>query len=88
MQVQLTISQAAKYVGESTNTRSPHVSCVRRWIQRGARGTKLRATRVGGRYYVDRKDLVAFLNATPSKPEGASQASQAISELLGCAWGK
>ena len=86
----LTVAQAAKLVGEITQQRSPHVSCIRRWILRGARGNKLPATQAGGRFFIERVDLIRFLQQpATSKPAARPQSATdaAISGLLGTAWG-
>jgi len=83
----LSINEAAKAVGGITGGRSPHQSCIRRWILRGARGHKLAATLVGGRYFVSRIDLIKFLNAPPAPPDRPSQSAAAISGILGKPWG-
>lgn len=36
-------------------------SCISRWIHHGVGGHKLRATRVGGRLFIDPRDLEAFV---------------------------
>ena len=50
----------------STNGRALHVSTIHRWARRGVRGVRLRATRVGGRWFVEPqafRDFVAALTA-------------------------
>ena len=80
----LSVSQAARAVGEITGVRKPHQSVIRRWITRGVRGNKLAARQVGGKYYVERLALIKFLSAKPTK--NATQdntASLAINAMLG-----
>lgn len=52
----LTIAQVASGLPCSVTP-----SCISRWIHHGVGGRKLRATKVGGRLYVDSADLEAFI---------------------------
>jgi excisionase family DNA binding protein len=42
------------------------MATIYRWIRRGARGVKLQAARVGGRYFFKRSDVEQFLNSVNS----------------------
>ena len=80
----LSVSQAARVVGEITGAKSPHQSVIRRWITRGVRGNKLAAQQVGGKYYVDRLALIKFLSAQPNTDAAQNNnAELAINAMLG-----
>lgn len=48
----------------------PHVASVWRWIHRGSHGIRLRAVKIGGRRYVSKADLNAFVAAVTSAADG------------------
>jgi hypothetical protein len=52
----LTMTQAARLL-------RVHVTTAWRWALRGARGRRLRTVLIGGRRWILKTDLVAFLNA-------------------------
>lgn len=80
----LSVSQAAHVVGEITGAKSPHQSVIRRWITRGVRGNKLPGQLVGGKYYVERLDLINFLSAKPNTDAVQNNnAELAINAMLG-----
>ncbi len=80
----LSVSQAARAVGEITGVRKPHQSVIRRWITRGVRGRKLAAQQVGNKYYVERLALIKFLSAKPTKNTTQDNtAALAINAMLG-----
>ena len=80
----LSVSQAARAVGEITGVRKPHQSVIRRWITRGVRGRKLAAQQVGGKYYVERLALIKFLSAKQTKNTTQDNtAALAINAMLG-----
>lgn len=58
----ITFQQAAALITEMTGARSPHVSTLYRWALRGVRGYRLRMTRIGGKFWTTKSDLVAFLD--------------------------
>ena len=55
-----------------------HSGTIWRWVLRGVRGHRLRSFHVGGRRYVTRKDLEAFLSAinATGKPDADSRGTQ------------
>lgn len=57
----------------------PTISTIFRWMQRGVRGVRLRGTLIGGRRYVKRDDLDAFLAALNS-PMGTVLPTSAAAE--------
>lgn len=60
----MTVTEAAKRLACTTAT-------VRKWIRDGVDGRRLKAYRLGGRWYVDEPALRAFLegdHSTPSAP--------------------
>ena len=80
----LSVSQAARVVGEITGAKSPHQSVIRRWITRGVRGNKLAAQQVGGKYYVNRLALIKFLSVKPNTDAVQNNnAELAINAMLG-----
>ncbi len=80
----LSVSQAARAVGEITGAPKPHQSVIRRWITKGARGNKLAARQVGGKYYVERLALIKFLSAKPNTDTTQNNnAELAINAMLG-----
>src|SRR5262245_58647379 len=48
------------------NGRHPSLASLRRWAASGIRGKRLRAARVGGRYYTTREWLEQFILTTDS----------------------
>ena len=80
----LSVTQAARAVGEITGVRKPHQSVIRRWIAKGVRGNKLPARQVGGKYYVERLALIKFLSAKPNTDTTQNNnAELAINAMLG-----
>ena len=66
-----------------------HLATVWRWTLSGVRGRRLRAIRVGGRRYVLRRDLEAFLEpddsvtaSVPPTPDRAAAAGKKLDSLL------
>ena len=49
--------------GELARALGKHISTVVRWTQRGVRGRVLRSYLMGGQRYIDREDVLAFLDA-------------------------
>lgn len=75
----LSLSEVAKDVGV-------HVATVWRWVLSGVRGRKLRSVHVGGRRYVLRADLDAFLapaEAAEAEPSASAQAAGKMLDALG-----
>jgi hypothetical protein len=79
----------------STNGRALHVSTIHRWARRGVRGVRLRATRVGGRWFVEPqafRDFIAALTGNgvghvgydlESTPSSNSSAAEQTLDSLG-----
>ncbi len=44
----------------------PHLNTIRRWILKGARGRKLDAKLIGGRWFTTKQALDEFLNTSPN----------------------
>ncbi len=83
----LTVAQAATCVSEITGAKKPHRSVIRRWIAKGVRGTKLKAHRVGNLYYIQRVDLINFLQAPRATQSTPSNATMALAAMLGRQYG-
>ena len=87
----LTVKQAARFIGKMhPDNKPPHVSCIRRWIERGARGNKLPAERVGHRFLIKTSDLIQFIQAKPKDvqhDQHIRNTNLAVSALLGKSWG-
>jgi len=62
-----------------------HINSVRRWVLKGARGRRLPAKMVGGKWFVHRDDLAAFLESSPNdqagRPRKLTVAQQQADEL-------
>lgn len=56
-----------------------HIKTVRRWVLKGLKGRRLRAVRVGGRYYVSKACLHEFLNPVRDKSDTPVSQSRAFS---------
>ncbi len=72
--------------------RKPHVSTIHRWIHSGVKDRRLRARRIGGRWQVERQDLIEFIDP-PGERESRSNpsseaADQAVSQMMGRSYGK
>jgi hypothetical protein len=57
-------------LGELARAMDKHISTVVRWTQRGVRGRVLKSYLLGGRRYIDRKDVLSFLQAINEKEVG------------------
>ena len=84
----LTISDAAKFIGKITGNR-PHTSTVARWMLKG-NPPKLTRHKIGGRLYVNRDELISFMQgATPdSSTHSTNTANTAIGQMLGRPYGQ
>lgn len=60
-----------------------HIASIWRWVLHGVRGHKLPTILIGGRRYVLRQDLEAFLAAGESRPIHQQQAMEARAEAAG-----
>ena len=87
----LTVKQAARFIGKlHEGNKPPHVSCIRRWIERGCRGRKLPAERIGQRFFIKSTDLIQFIQAKPAdvqQDQHVKHTNLAVSALLGKSWG-
>jgi len=58
---------------------NPHVSTLHRWRSIGCRGVKLRAIKIGGRYFLSLDALQEFVAATSANATQAPRLSQSRS---------
>jgi hypothetical protein len=74
---------------EAAQRLNVHVASVWRWVLHGVRGRKLPTVLIGGRRFVLRRDLEAFLDSgsSPSIHEQPPQRGNAAVEGLPDAWG-
>ena len=77
-------------LGKLPLSRRPHVATAHRWASRGVKGVRLNTTKIGGRTYVSREQLDAFLaalnspaGARPAPPSGAAERAGRELERLG-----
>lgn len=79
----LTLREAAKLLPGR-----PHISTIIRWSKRGCSGRVLRVTKVGGRNYVTRQELLRFVResslnvAAHVRPPRSRASSVAASECF------
>ena len=64
----LNVNQAAAAWAEMTQGPRPNRNTLVRWCAYGCRGHRLRGERLGGRWYVTREALAAFLRETNELP--------------------
>lgn len=70
----LTLARAADFVAKTTGVK-PHLNTITRWVQRGVRGHRLRAMRVGRAFVTTKSDvldLLERLNDFPACDSGTS----------------
>lgn len=92
----IAIREIPRYLPARPNGKRVHISACYRWIQRGVRGVKLEALRVGGTMYTSVEALERFglrltdgASGTRTSPESSArkrqvnQASQRLRNLLG-----
>ena len=87
----LTANQAAAAWGRMTKTPRPNRATIVRWCVHGCRGHRLRAERLGGRWFTTQDALAAFLRETNALPDSvvdrsagparAAQVADAIARL-------
>ena len=86
----LPLAAASKLLPKNANGRSPSIQTLRRWSQRGSRGTFLQMTFMGGRAYVTRQALLDFIAqrnsvvvriVSPSPPVAAARATARLKKL-------
>jgi hypothetical protein len=63
----MTFSQAAKRLPNR-----PHLSTLARWVSKGVRGRKLRATILGGRRFISEDSLNQFLSSLNAPDPGTT----------------
>jgi len=64
----INLRTAATLRPSGRNGRPTHVSTVFRWIQRGVRGVRLEAVRIGGSMYTSREALQRFVDRLTASP--------------------
>lgn len=92
----IAIREVPRYLPVRPNGKRVHISACYRWIQRGVRGVRLEAVRIGGTMYTSVEALERFglrlsddTSATPRLPKSSArerevnQASQRLRNLLG-----
>jgi hypothetical protein len=82
----LSLAEVAALLPPGRRGKRPHLSCVLRWITRGAPGpdgkpVRLRAARVGGRWFSSREAVAEFIEAlTPRFDAPAAEAPRPASK--------
>lgn len=82
MGIAMSMERAAAWWADRSSTPRPHRQTLIRWATRGVRGTRLRAERRGGRWFVTDEALVEFhrvLNADEAavgRPAGQVRAAE------------
>ena len=87
----ITMSDSARLFARLTGAPRPHRATMLRWAIKGVRGTRLRAERLGGRWYTTPEaveDFLRLVNTLPSEPTArpagavrAAQVQRAIDDL-------
>ena len=88
----LSLAEVSSILPPGRNGKRPHLSCVLRWITSGAPGpdgqpVRLRAARVGGRWFSSREAVAEFIAAltprlddTPPRPASTPAARRRASQ--------
>jgi hypothetical protein len=82
-----TLAQASRALPRNTNGKSVDIRTLQRWAARGCRGVHLELTRVGGRVFVSREALLAFVrrrsetSAQISNPSPSVASARAAAQL-------
>ena len=87
----MTIAQEHISLREASNLlpSKPHINTLRRWILKGARGRKLDARLIGGRWFTTEASLQEFLDApacptqAPRKLTAAQREATAKARAMG-----
>lgn len=58
----MTVRDAVRWIRDRTG-KKPSVETIHRWMKKGVRGKILPALRLGGVWYVETEDLVAFIES-------------------------
>ncbi len=66
----LPLLQAAKRIPSNRNGKATHVSTVLRWIQKGVKGVRLEATRLGGRWLTSAEAVQRFADRLTAAQSG------------------
>jgi hypothetical protein len=66
----MSMIDAAKWLAAMTGGPRPHAHTVLRWATKGIRGQRLRAERIGGRWFVTPQALAEFHRRINQEPEG------------------
>jgi len=87
----ITMQDSAKLFARITGAPRPHRATMLRWAIKGVKGTRLRAERLGGRWYTTPEavdDFLRHLNTLPDDASGravgpvrAAQVQRALDEL-------
>jgi hypothetical protein len=87
----ITMQDSAKLFARITGAPRPHRATMLRWALKGVRGTRLRAERLGGRWYTTPEaveDFLRLVNTLPDDTTGrtagpvrAAQVQRAIDDL-------
>jgi hypothetical protein len=76
----INLRTAAKLRPCGRKGRPTHVSTVHRWIQRGVRGIRLEAVRIGGSLFTSREALQRFAERLTGSPDVSSPPRPATSD--------
>ena len=84
----LTFPEVAEIVAAATGRKPPHVSAIHRWRSNGVRGRKLKAQRIGSRWYTRAEWLREFLVEPPPAPERlTTDTAKSVAAMLQKSWG-
>ena len=84
----LTFPEVAEIVAAATGRKPPHVSAIHRWRSNGVRGRKLKAQRIGSRWYTRAEWLREFLVEPPPAPERlTTDTAKSVAAMLQKTWG-
>jgi len=74
----LTLTEAAKVLPPLTGDRKVHVNTLRRWINRGVRGVRLEAVKLGRTLVTSREALQRFADRLSERPVAPAPATAHI----------
>ena len=84
----LTFNEVSEIVAAATGRKPPHISAIHRWRSAGVRGRKLKAQRIGSRWYTRSEWLTEFLVEPPAAPERLStDTAKSVAVMLQKSWG-
>lgn len=91
----IALRELPKLLPKRPNGKRVHLATIYRWIQRGVRGVRLRATKIGGSTFIEQRNLDDFIDKlsepkesaispiTPkARTRAAERASKHVAELL------